>query len=217
MLAQRAREFDGKVFDAKEAAIQARLQLPESGQPYYLPSDKVTAADPASPSPPAGNEADSPSAKLRNASPTAEETASWVTDFIKEKGGVLQAIRIDASGATSDASRLFDFRKDGLVFNWGQYASVLGSSASVIIWKDVRTINALNNGWIDIWATIRIKNISNPISRDSGTTVDEGSALPAHLRFVLANSNPADNIRFVNALYHLAELNGAHYSPSSIY
>lgn len=124
---------------------------------------------------------------------------------------VIQGVIVMPSGGTSDGigpNHSFEVYKDGLELNYR-----LETSRTVIAWKDVRSVQLLNGGWFDIWATIRTQsmfNPGNPMNPDgsyTGSGWEDQGTFPAHFRFVLATQNMQHDLVILNALQQLVAAN----------
>jgi hypothetical protein len=181
----------------------------ESEAPYYLQSEATGPVSapgtsqgggrPGQPAPQDGGGLPSDSQKQRR-----KQIADWLNQEVKEAGGVLRCIAIEPTGVSSDILGSFhslEFAQDGAVIGRGYYDDV-----NVVRWQEVRSVDIVNDGSIDIWTTIHIKRLDNPGNPMQpnggflGSSWEEVSSRPVHVRFWLATNNPQRNVQFVSAL-----------------
>jgi hypothetical protein len=148
-----------------------------------------------------------------SSTPSAEATATWLNDFVKERGEISSVTEIFAnSGTLPVQSTRIGFDKEGLVYNDSP------PYYSTVSWDEVRSIQLIPSGGVDIYCMAHFWTIESPYSADVPTAPrTERNAVPIHLRFQLSQASTSDYGRVVKALKHLVELNGGYAKPNKIF
>jgi hypothetical protein len=189
-------------FDSAMSKINAH-DWAENSDPYYIsePPPPCSGGNCNTPGPGVPPQQQAP------AGPTAQGIVEGIDQFFKERGGIFQAVEVSPYGP-KDVGHLFDFKPTYLLFNWGEYASALGSSSSAIKWSEVRSVNVLPNGWIDIWAPLYTVDVASQSAHEAWNASDSArETYVVHLQFTLVNPNPQDSMLLANAIRQLVAAN----------